>query len=390
MAWIVKIPPSPRHRRIRWQVRYQDGSHERSAGIYLTRPEAVAAKHAIERGEPPAPTAPESARDTTPFGAYATQMWWPAWSLTHPRSDRSVKAKVNARILPAFGDLALNQVGVDLIGRWTQTLAADGLSPTSIRTYRALLGLILNAAVTDGRLPHAPTLPAQPIGRPARSGQVWLTRVQLDQLADAIEPRYRALVLTAAHTGARWSELVALRWEDFRPDLPLNDGAVAGPGRLKLRRPATNPTGRKRESEGETRRLSIHRTIALDQQAIDVLRTHREQFDGHARARIFHQPPWPPTRPATLNRQLRPRLASRPPDRRARSGLARSRRPTRRRSAAHPRRLAARPARAHPGHRQATRPCQPARHHADVPARRQPCRGRSPHPPTARTRPLAE
>jgi hypothetical protein len=108
MAWIAKIPPSPRHRRIRWQVRYQDGSHERSAGIYPTRPEAVAAKHAIERGEPP-PTAPEPGLDrTTLFGAYATQTWWPAWSLTHPRSARSVKAKVNARILPAFGDLPLN------------------------------------------------------------------------------------------------------------------------------------------------------------------------------------------------------------------------------------------------------------------------------------------
>jgi integrase len=293
MAWIVKIPPSPRHRRIRWQVRYQDGSHERSAGIYPTRREAVAAKHAIERGEPP-PTAPEPGLDrTTLFGAYATQVWWPAWSPTHPRSGGSIKAKVNARILPAFGDLPLNQVDADLISRWTHALAADGLSPASIRTYQALLGLILNAAVTDGHLPHAPTLPAPPIGRPARSSAVWLSRVQLDRLADAIEPRYRALVLTAVRTGARWSELVALRWEDFRPDLPLDDGAIAGPGRLRLRRPAIAPAGRKAEpaeEEEEAHRLIIHRTIALDQQTIEVLLTHRERFDGRARARIFTNP----------------------------------------------------------------------------------------------------
>ncbi len=93
------------------------------------------------------------------FGAYATQVWWPAWNSTHPRSARTVKAKVNARILPVFGDLPLNQVDADQISRWTHTLAADGLSSSSIRTYRALLGLILNAAVTDGYLPHAPTLP---------------------------------------------------------------------------------------------------------------------------------------------------------------------------------------------------------------------------------------
>ena len=188
MAWIVKIPPSPRHRRVRWQVRYQDGSHERSAGIYPTRPEALTVKQAIECGEPP-PTTPEPEPDRTAmlFGAYATQVWWPAWSLTHPRSVRTVKAKVNARILPVFGDLPLNQVDANRISGWTHALAADGLSPTSIRTYRALLGLILKAAVADGHLPHTPTLPAPPIGRPARSSQVWLTRVQLASL-----PAHRA------------------------------------------------------------------------------------------------------------------------------------------------------------------------------------------------------
>ncbi len=292
MAWIVKILPSPRHRRIRWQVRYQDRSHERSAGIYPTKPEAVAAKHAIERGESlPARQEPQPGRATTLFGAYATQVWWPAWNPTHPRSTRAVKTKVNARILPIFGDLPLNQLDANHISRWTHTLATDGLSPSSIRTYRALLGLILNAAVTDGYLSHVPTLPAPRTGRPARSGAVWLTRVQLHQLADAMEPRYQALVLTAGHTGARWSELVALRWEDFRPDLPLDDGAIAGPGRLKLRRPASSSTGPEPESEEEeARRLVIHRTIALDQQAIDALLTHREQFGGRSRACIFTNP----------------------------------------------------------------------------------------------------
>jgi integrase len=291
MAWIVKIPPSPRHRRIRWQVRYQDGPHERSAGIFPTKPEALTVKQAIERGEPPAAPEPEPDHTTILFGAYAIQVWWPAWNSTHPRSARTVKTKVNARILPFFGDLPLTRSTptTSAAGRipWPPT----GSPPAASRTYRALPGLILNAAVTDGYLPHAPALPSPHIGHPARSREVWPTRVQLHRLADAIEPRYRALVLTAVHTGARWSELVALRWEDFRPDLPLDDGAVAGPGRLKLRRPAINPTWREPESEEEeANRLIIHRTIALDQQAIDVLRTHREQFDGRARARIFTNP----------------------------------------------------------------------------------------------------
>jgi integrase len=32
-----------------------------------------------------------------------------------------------------------------------------------------------------------------------------------DQIADAVAPRYRALVLGAAYTGLRWGELAGLR-----------------------------------------------------------------------------------------------------------------------------------------------------------------------------------
>jgi hypothetical protein len=36
MAWIVQLPPFPRHPKPRWQVRYRDGRREHSAGIYQT------------------------------------------------------------------------------------------------------------------------------------------------------------------------------------------------------------------------------------------------------------------------------------------------------------------------------------------------------------------
>jgi hypothetical protein len=51
MAWIVEVPLSPRHPRPRWQVRYQDGDRERSAGIYPTKPAAQAVKRRVERGD---------------------------------------------------------------------------------------------------------------------------------------------------------------------------------------------------------------------------------------------------------------------------------------------------------------------------------------------------
>jgi hypothetical protein len=50
MAWIVQLPPSPRHPKPRWQVRYQDGHRERSAGIYHSPKAAEAIRKRIERG----------------------------------------------------------------------------------------------------------------------------------------------------------------------------------------------------------------------------------------------------------------------------------------------------------------------------------------------------
>jgi integrase len=68
-------------------------------------------------------------------------------------------------------------------------------------------------------------------------------REQLDRLVEAIDPRYRALVLVAALTGKRWGELVALRWDDPRFDQPLDDGAVRGPGRLRIAWAISDPAG---------------------------------------------------------------------------------------------------------------------------------------------------
>jgi hypothetical protein len=46
MAWIAPIPPFPRPLYERYQVRYQDGKGQRSAGIFPTKRRALAAEGA--------------------------------------------------------------------------------------------------------------------------------------------------------------------------------------------------------------------------------------------------------------------------------------------------------------------------------------------------------
>jgi hypothetical protein len=51
MAWIVKLPATSRHPQTPWQVRYRDGTTQRSVGLYPTKAEAGAAKRAHKRGD---------------------------------------------------------------------------------------------------------------------------------------------------------------------------------------------------------------------------------------------------------------------------------------------------------------------------------------------------
>ena len=227
MAWIVKLPPTPRHPQTRWQVRYRDGTTQRSAGIYPTKAEARGVKRAIEHGDHVAYSDQLSPGHASMlFGEYVTTIWWPAWEPTHPRSAGGTRSKLTARILPRFGDLPLAQLDAHIVAAWQRDMTREGLSPRTIGTYLSLLGTVCNAAVDDGYLDRSP-LSAQAVdGRPAALAatptepsllrMVWLTRPQVHHLADAIDPRYCALVVLAAHTGARWSELTTLRWIDVR------------------------------------------------------------------------------------------------------------------------------------------------------------------------------
>src|SRR4029453_6191350 len=244
MAWIVAVPPSPRHPNERYQVCYQEGKRQRSAGIFPTRRRALGEKQAIEHGrrdEVPAARDVELEKARTLFGQYVTTKWWPAWKDQHPTSEYGTRKKVEKRILPTFGDIPLGDLDASTIGAWKAAMVAERLSPQTVNTYLSLLGTILNAAVDDDYLARSPLVRKSGAGRaaatrnqPVQRREVWLLREQLDRLVEAIDGPHRALVLGAALTGMRWGELVALRWDDPHLDHPLDDGAVRGPGRLRI------------------------------------------------------------------------------------------------------------------------------------------------------------
>ena len=134
------------------------------------------------------------------FGEYVTTIWWPAWKPPIPLHPRH-QEQAHRPDPPPLRRPPLAQLDAHAIAAWQRDMTREGLSPRTIATYLSLLGTICNAAVDDGHLDHSPltasgrrrrpaalTTPA----RPSQPRLIWLTRPQVDQLADAIDSRYRA------------------------------------------------------------------------------------------------------------------------------------------------------------------------------------------------------
>ena len=205
------------------------------------------------------PTDVDAAKAQTLFGDYVEKVWWPTWKAQHPDSAYQTGKRIEKRILPFFGHLPFATLDADRVGAWKASLAGSGLKPASVNSYLSLLGTILNAAVDSDYLPHSPLMRKSRAGRvaaaknlPVDRREVWVTRTQLNLIAQTITSCYRALVIVAALTGLRFGELAALRWDDVHLDKPLDDGAVAGPGRLRVIRGVSDPSrcGRDRRIKG--------------------------------------------------------------------------------------------------------------------------------------------
>jgi hypothetical protein len=170
MAWIAIVPPSARHPHERYQVRYQDGKRQRSAGIFPTLRRAEAERRALERaGQQPLPysTEPDPAKARTLFGEYVATKWWPAWKDQDPSSDYGTRKKVEKRILPTFGTSRSENWIPAPIGAWKAAMVAEGLTARTVNPYLSLLGTILNAAVDDDYLARSPLLRRSGAGRTA-------------------------------------------------------------------------------------------------------------------------------------------------------------------------------------------------------------------------------
>ena len=140
--------------------------------------------------------------------------WVEEWSQTivdlRPSSRVRDLGYLRRYLLPRFGELELGEVDHMLVQTWVAELNALGLAPSTTTKAAQLMGKIMRSAVQAGLLPVSPCDGVR-LPRIERKEMRFLTASEVDGLAAAIHPRYRAAVLLAAYGGLRAGELFGLR-----------------------------------------------------------------------------------------------------------------------------------------------------------------------------------
>jgi integrase len=148
------------------------------------------------------------------FREYAEE-WLRNRPKLRPRTLELYRSELRCHLLPAFGETALDRITKRVIRTWYAGLVASRSQVTAAKCYR-LLAAILNTAVEDELIPNnACRIKGAAVERSPERPLATIDEVFA--IADAIDPRYRALVLLAAFCGLRLGELTGLARADLDP-----------------------------------------------------------------------------------------------------------------------------------------------------------------------------
>ncbi len=129
---------------------------------------------------------------------------------------RNYRSVIDGRLVPEFGDMALEKITPDLIDAWKVGLIGDVSNRVIVRYLTVMHGVFKRAKRVYGLADNPAS--ADLVERPkvVYTGEfVTYERDQLDLLVGAAHDRQDGTLFTvAALTGLRQGELLALRWRD--------------------------------------------------------------------------------------------------------------------------------------------------------------------------------
>jgi integrase len=286
-----------RNGRQTWEVRWYDPDRRLRGKTFKRKVDAERFRASVEVDKL-AGTYADPAAGKTPLAAWAQQ--WQATTVHLRPSTRARDAMLLERfILPRFGRRQLAAIGQLDVRAWVADLTAQGLAPATVAKCYQTLGKIMAAAVDAGLLARSPCR-AIKLPKVEREEMRFLDPAEVARLADAIDPRYRALVLLGAYGGLRIGELAGLqrrRVHLLRGTVEVAEIAVEVSGQLHVGPPKTRAS---------------RRTVGLPRLVVAELDRHLAAYVApEPAALVFTAPQGGPLRLSTFrSRFWRPAIAA--------------------------------------------------------------------------------
>ena len=205
---MASIEKRIRSGRTTYRVRYRDPVGRQRSKVFDRKVDADGWLHANE-------TAKQDRRWVDPaagrerFGQWA-ERWYATTAALRPTTRRDYRVLLDNQVLPAFAGARLADLDALAVREWLAVLVGGGLSAKRARKAHQVLSQVLDAAVDGGKLARNVAAGVK-LPKVQRREMHFLNAVQVEQLADSIDPRFATLVRVAAYTGLRPCELVALR-----------------------------------------------------------------------------------------------------------------------------------------------------------------------------------
>jgi integrase len=203
-----------------------------------------------------------------------------------PKTVKETRGMLDRYVTPALGAVSLSKLRAHDLDRFYRDLQTHGgasggpLASATVRRVHGILRRALGQGVMWGWIGINPAIAASPPRvltaeiKPPSPTQV----AALLARAQSTAPELACYLMLSAGTGARRSELVALRWTDVdfdRKSLTIRRGVVAGPNGLVEKDTKTHAS----------------RRVALDDEVIAALTAHRDrQLDHLALAQVVASP----------------------------------------------------------------------------------------------------
>jgi integrase len=279
----------------RWQVRYRgpDGRMRSAPQTFTRKAEAERYLSLVEvqlaRGDWTDP-----ARAKVLVHDYAVQ-WLDQRPGLRPRTVDLYRSLLRLHIDPMLGEIPLGKLDTPTIREWRAKLLASGVSTTTAaKAYRLLRAVLMTAVREDRILPRNPCQIRGADREQARERPV-LSVAQVVALADAVPPRFRAMILLTTFASLRFGEVSALQ----RRDIDLDSETV------RVRRTFSEVPGRGL-LVGPPKSAAGARVVTVPGVVMAAVSEHLDEYVDEAPASlVFTGPKGAPMRRGNVRKALR-------------------------------------------------------------------------------------